>query len=224
VLDPVAYADAVLRMQLAANGITVGKPTRRETVSESAVPLLTFEGHPMSEIVRRCLKYSNNVIAESLVKALGAHATGAAGSWQNGVPALKRALSEAGIPTDGMTIVDGSGLSYDDRVTPHQLASALRRADAAFGYGPELIAALPIAARDGTLEKRAEGVVDAVRAKTGLLTRITALSGFAELADGTQVVFSVMVNGFRSSDERAMEAVDAFLAALRSASPVTAHP
>jgi D-alanyl-D-alanine carboxypeptidase len=57
-----------------------------------------------------------------------------------------------------------------------------------------------------------------VRAKTGLLTRITALSGFAELADGTQVVFSLIVNGYRSSDERAMDAVDGFVSALTAAS------
>ena len=55
-------------------------------------------------------------------------------------------------------------------------------------------------------------------AKTGLLTGVTALSGFAELADGTQVAFSVIANGFRSSAERAMDAVDGFVSALTTAS------
>jgi PBP4 family serine-type D-alanyl-D-alanine carboxypeptidase len=218
VLDPVGYAAAVLRMQLEANGIAVEGETRRAVVPGSAVPLLTFDGHPMAEIVRLFLKYSNNAIAESLVKALGARATGGRGSWRSGIPALKQALAEAGLATEGMTIADGSGLSYDNRVSPRQMVSALRLAGASFRFGPEFVASLPIAAGDGTLEKRAAEAASAVRGKTGLLTRVTALSGFAELADGTQVVFSVIVNGFRSNAERAMDAIDGFVSALTAAS------
>jgi D-alanyl-D-alanine carboxypeptidase/D-alanyl-D-alanine-endopeptidase (penicillin-binding protein 4) len=91
---------------------------------------------------------------------------------------------------------------------------ALRLADGSFRFGPELVAALPIAAADGTLEKRAEGAAHAVRAKTGLLTRVTALSGFAQLGGGAEAVFSVIVNGYRGSDEAAMEALDRFVSEL----------
>jgi D-alanyl-D-alanine carboxypeptidase len=62
-----------------------------------------------------------------------------------------------------------------------------------------------------------------VRAKTGLLTRVTALSGFAELADGTQVVFSLIANGFRGDAERAMDAVDGFVSALTADSSPAAQ-
>jgi len=218
VLDPVGYASSVLRLQLEANGIAVNGVPRRAVVPESAVPLLTFDGRSVAQIVRLFLKYSNNAIAEGLVKALGAQATGGKGSWQNGVPAMKDALAAAGLSTEGMTIVDGSGLSYDNRVSPRQMVAALRLADSSFRFGPEFVASLPIAAGDGTLEKRAAEAADAVRAKTGLLTRITALSGFAELADGTQVVFSLIANGFGSSAEGAMDAVDGFVNALTTAS------
>jgi D-alanyl-D-alanine carboxypeptidase/D-alanyl-D-alanine-endopeptidase (penicillin-binding protein 4) len=223
VLDPVAYASSVLRLQLEANGIAVNGVSRRAVVPESAVPLLTFDGRSMAQIVRLFLKYSNNAIAEGLVKALGARATGGKGSWRNGVPAMTDALAAAGLSTEGMTIVDGSGLSYDNRVSPRQMVAALRLADSSFRFGPEFVASLPIAAGDGTLEKRAAEAANAVRAKTGLLTRVTALSGFAELADGTQVVFSVIANGFRSSAERAMDAVDGFVNALTTAS-ISAEP
>jgi len=218
VLDPVGYADAVLRMQLEAIGIAVEGATRRAAVPESALPLLTFDGHPLAEVVRLFLKYSNNSIAESLVKALGAQATGGPGSWRNGIPALGAALVAAGLSTEGMTLADGSGLSHDNRVTARQMVSALRLADASFRFGPEFVGSLPIGAGDGTLAKRASDSASAVRAKTGLLTGVTALSGFAELADGNQVVFSVIVNGFRSSAERAVDAVDGFVSALTAAS------
>ena len=127
-----------------------------------------------------------------------------------------------------MTIVDGSGLSHDDRVSPRQMVAALHLADSSFSFGPEFVASLPIAAGDGTLEKRAAKAANAVRAKTGLLTGVTALSGFAVLADGTEVVFSLIANGFRGSAERAMDAVDDFANTLTSSSispePAQAKP
>jgi len=214
VADPVGYADAVLRMQLAANGIEVAGPTQRGAVPDEAVPLLAFEGHPVAEIVRRCLKFSNNVVAESLVKALGAQASGAPGSWENGVPALRAALAQAGLPLAGVVLADGSGLAYDNRVTPRLLVAALRYADDSFDFGPEFLAGLPIAGRDGTLKKRTGAALDAIRAKTGLLTRVTALAGLARLADGGEVVFALMVNDYKSSDDGAMRAVDGFATAL----------
>jgi D-alanyl-D-alanine carboxypeptidase/D-alanyl-D-alanine-endopeptidase (penicillin-binding protein 4) len=127
---------------------------------------------------------------------------------------MRAELAAAGIDMRGVTLADGSGLCYENRVPPRVLVGALRLADGSFRFGPELVAALPIAAADGTLEKRAEGAAHAVRAKTGLLTRVTSLSGFAQLGDGAEAVFSVIVNGYRGSDEAAMEALDRFVAEL----------
>lgn len=214
VSDPLRYAGAVLRLQLEANGIAVGGDTVLGPVPESAVSLLAFEGRPLAEIVRLLLKFSNNSIGETLVKSLGARAAGAPGSWENGIPALRAELAGLGLDTQGLAIVDGSGLSYDNRLSPRLLVGALRVAAGSFRFGPELAAALPIAGADGTLEDRAEASAQAVRAKTGLLTRVTGLSGYARRADGSDVVFSILVNGFRVSADRAMAAVDAFVAAL----------
>jgi D-alanyl-D-alanine carboxypeptidase/D-alanyl-D-alanine-endopeptidase (penicillin-binding protein 4) len=131
-----------------------------------------------------------------------------------GIAAVRDQLERIGIDVAGLSIVDGSGLSYQNRVTPRTLVSALRVAKGSFEFGPEFVAALPIAAADGTLEKRTEGAADRVRAKTGLLTRITSLSGYAMSADGQPLVFSILVNGFSSSDEAAMDAVDHFASEL----------
>jgi D-alanyl-D-alanine carboxypeptidase/D-alanyl-D-alanine-endopeptidase (penicillin-binding protein 4) len=214
VIDPARYAGAVIRMQLEAVGIAVDGVTRSGPVPEGAVLLHAFEGKPVSEIVRLFVKYSNNAIAESLVKALGVQAGAEVGSWRSGMRALRERLQELGLDTSELRLVDGSGLSYDNRLTPRALVDALRIADRSFRFGPELAAALPIAAADGTLEKRAEDAAAAVRAKTGLLTRVTGLSGYARLGDGRDVVFSVLSNGYRSDAERAMNALDGFLEAL----------
>ncbi len=213
-LDPAGYAGAVIRMQLEALGIEVAGPTLRGPVPPAAEPLLEFQGKPLAEIVRLFVKFSNNSIAESLVKSLGLRAQDGPGSWQTGIPALRRELRALGLDTEGLQLVDGSGLSYDNRLTPRALVDVLRLAGASFRFGPELESALPIANGDGTLEERAEGAAHAVRAKTGLLTRVTGLSGYARLGDGREVIFSVLTNGYRGSAERAMAALDGFVAEL----------
>jgi D-alanyl-D-alanine carboxypeptidase/D-alanyl-D-alanine-endopeptidase (penicillin-binding protein 4) len=214
VLDPTGYAGAVLREQLAAHGIAVDGETRIGPVPAGAERLLSFEGEPLSEVVRLFMKYSNNLMGETLVKQLGALASGQPGSWENGIPALRAALEELGLATQGLVLVDGSGLSYENRASPRAMVDALRLAAASFAFGPELAASLPIAAMDGTLARRAEGAAQRVRAKTGLLTRVTALSGYARLADGRDAAFSLLVNGFRSSTDRAIAAMDGFASAL----------
>ncbi len=214
VSDPVAYAGAVLRWQLEANGISVTGGVERGTVPANAESLFVFKGFPLSEVVQRFMKYSNNTIAETLVKLLGVNGSGAPGSWATGVPALHRRLEELGLAPSSMRLSDGSGLSRENRVPPRSFVGALQLADASFAWGPELIAALPIAAADGTLEKRANGSIGRVRAKTGLLTGVTGLSGFARSKSGEDYVFSILVNGYPHGDRAAMNALDRFVEVL----------
>lgn len=214
VLDPALYAGSVLAAQLRAVGIAVGPGLAHAAVPETARPLLAFEGPPLSDVVRSFLKYSNNQIGESLVKSLAVRSGDVPGSWSVGATAVRHALEGLGLPTEGLSLVDGSGLSYENRVTPRLLVAALRAARDSFRFGPEFEAALPIASSDGTLEKRADAAVGRVRAKTGLLTRVTSLSGYAERADGSRLFFAVITNGFRRSAEEAMDALDGFAAAL----------
>jgi D-alanyl-D-alanine carboxypeptidase/D-alanyl-D-alanine-endopeptidase (penicillin-binding protein 4) len=214
VVDPLGYAGALLRMQLEANGIEVEGEIRRGVVPPDAKPLLAFEGRPIADIARLFMKHSNNVIAESLLKALAAHAGARPASWEQGLAVARRELERLGLPIAGATLVDGSGLSYENRVSPRLFVEALRVAERSFRFGPEFVSALPIGAADGTLEKRAQGVGAALRAKTGLLTRVSGLSGYARLADGRVAVFSILVNGFRGSADAAMRAIDQFVAEL----------
>jgi D-alanyl-D-alanine carboxypeptidase/D-alanyl-D-alanine-endopeptidase (penicillin-binding protein 4) len=213
VLDPVRYAGSVMRAMLEANGISVGGHDRQGAVSDSMVLLLEYEGKSLADVVQLFLKYSNNSMGETLVKGLGAR-QGGVGTWAKGVAALRAELERLGVDVAGLSLVDGSGLSYQNRVTPRTLVSALRIAKSSFDFGPEFIAGLPIAAADGTLEKRAKAAADRVRAKTGLLTGGTSLSGYAVSEAGEPLVFSILVNGFTGSAEAAMAAVDRFAAEL----------
>ena len=214
VLDPVAYAGSVLRWQLESQGIEVAGRVRSGRIAPGAELLFSFEGRSLSEIVQLFVKHSNNSVAEALVKTLGRQDSGEPGSWNEGVPALRRTFESMGVFLDGSRFVDGSGLSYENRISPRTLVEALSAARRSFHYGPELIAALPIAGQDGTLARRTKQSRGRVRAKTGLLTRVTGLSGYAWTDDGEELVFSILVNGYRGSDEEAMAAVDGFAEAL----------
>jgi len=210
VRDPAMYAGGVFRMQLESVGVKVAGKVRRGAVSSLSNVLAVHEGRPLAEIVRLFMKYSNNSIAESLVKNLAVASGSTPGSWPAGLRALRSELEGLGLLGPGAVLVDGSGLSPENRLTARMLATALRVGAASFRVGPELVAALPIAHRDGTLERRADGAEDRVRAKTGLLSdqRATALSGFVELAGGDRAVFSILVNGHSGGSRAAMDAVD----------------
>lgn len=212
---PALYAGAVFALQLEAVGIPVGGRVRRRT-EELPHLLATHQGRPLSEIVELFMKYSNNSIAESLVKSLAVEAGHVPGSWPAGLAALRVELGELGLLAPGAVLVDGSGLSPDNRLSARMLVDAIRAGGRSFGFGPEFVAAMPIAGRDGTLEHRAARSTDRVRAKTGLLgdQRVTALSGRALLADGDTVVFSILVNGHAGGSQAAMDAVDRFVAEL----------
>ena len=218
VAHPARYAAAVAGLQLEAVGIQVGGRTRFGSApaedSQSAELLLRFEGHPVSKLVALFLKNSNNMMGEAFIKAMGRGEGGEPGTWQNGRDALRRILTELGLDLSGVKLADGSGLSRDNRVSARFLVNLLRAADAEFRIGPELFAALPIAGRDGTLRRRAAGALDQVRAKTGLLTGVTGLSGVARTAGGREVVFSILANGYRRGDRAAMDALDGFAEAI----------
>jgi len=218
VADPTAYAVSVFAASLAANGIALDDPTL--AVAEAppgALRLLAFQGPELASSVRLLLQYSSNPIAEGLLKAMGGAETGEPGSFANGARALRATLAALGLDLAGAEIVDGSGLSLRDRVSPRTLVAALRIARGSFAIGPELLSGLPVAGRNGTLAHRAPDASERVRAKTGTLSGVVALSGFADAADGEELVFALLVNGARSN---AVAGVDAFASALVSCAGV----
>ncbi|MEE8166635.1 MAG: D-alanyl-D-alanine carboxypeptidase, partial [Myxococcota bacterium] len=146
------------------------------------------------------------------------------GNWLEGIRALRKELGKLGVDLGNATIVDGSGLSLLNRVTPRTFVGALRVGLDSFQLGPEFVASMPIAERDGTLEKRLQGGAGRIRAKTGLIgdAAVTSLSGYVERADGETLIFSILVNGYSGSSGVAIDAVDRLARTLLEA-PLPAH-
>lgn len=209
VRNPTAYATDVFVRALASHGVTVAGTAEGATPPDARV-LASRASIPLAELMVPFLKLSNNSHAEILVKAMGREARGR-GSWSAGLAVLDTRMRELGIDPDAYRLVDGSGLSTMDVVTPAQVATLLDNARTRPWF-ETWYDALPVAgAADrmvgGTLRGRMNGTPAEgdVHAKTGSMTGVTALSGYVTAADGQPLVFSVMFNDFLSGPPRDLE-------------------
>ncbi|MCU1678286.1 MAG: D-alanyl-D-alanine carboxypeptidase/D-alanyl-D-alanine-endopeptidase [Frankiales bacterium] len=211
--DPALAAAQLFRAALVRAGVHVTGAAAHGTASDTTVPLASVDSPPLSAIVRWMDRVSDNFEAEMLLKQLGA-VQAERGSTASGVGVVAGLLVQAGVPMAGVRLVDGSGLSLLDRFTANALVSLLTVMWNDPGVRPELLAALPVAGRSGTLVHRMRGTAAAgvVLAKTGTTSNASALSGFV----GDRYVFSILQNGWPLSWDWARVAQDRFAAVLAS--------
>jgi D-alanyl-D-alanine carboxypeptidase/D-alanyl-D-alanine-endopeptidase (penicillin-binding protein 4) len=209
--DPALAAAQLFRALLVRAGVSVAGAAAHGTAGDTALPLAAVDSPPLSRIVRWMDHESDNFVAEMLLKQLGA-VQGTRGSTAVGVGVVTGLLVQAGVPMDGVRLVDGSGLSLLDRLTANALVALLTAMWNDPGVRPELLAALPVAGRSGTLDDRMRSgpATGVVRAKTGTTNNASALSGFV----GDRYVFSVLQNGWPVSWTWARIAQDRFATVL----------
>jgi D-alanyl-D-alanine carboxypeptidase/D-alanyl-D-alanine-endopeptidase (penicillin-binding protein 4) len=218
VREPTGYFLAVLRETLREAGIAVegaaldADDLPLEDLSvRRAVPLFTYHSPPLREILPAMLKPSQNWIAETLLRTLGRELRGE-GSARAGAAAADSIFRSWGLDTEPLRLVDGSGLSRYNLVTPELLAGLLRH----MRQNPhwELwYASLPVGGVDGTLARRMRGtpLEGNVHAKTGTLSGVRSLSGYLTTAGGQELIFSMMVNHHARSASTADRVIDAAL-------------
>lgn len=209
--DPAFYTAYVFRERLALRGITVNGTIQRGSIPLRARLLGSHASEPLPAVIRFMLKESDNLAAELLIKTIGRHESGQTGSTENGLKVLRKVLGAvAGLDTLEYRMVDGSGLSWYDLVTPNQTIALLSAAYQDSTMRVALWDALPVAGIDGTLKNRmrsspAKGML---RAKTGSLSGASCLSGFVTAQEGETLVFSIMMNNFVGSSSAARRAQD----------------
>lgn len=205
VVNPTIFVAQGLKDGLASRGITVsGEAVDLDDVAAAEMQnpaerrvLASAESPPLRDIATVLMKMSQNLYAETLLKALGA-AGGGLGTAEGGRLAVRKTLDAWGVPGDGYVMFDGSGLSRYNYVTAATLTTVLERMYKDPRHHDPFIATLPIAGKDGTLgtrmrRTRAEG--NAV-AKTGSISNVRALSGFVRSRDGEMLLFSILTNDF----------------------------
>lgn len=197
--DPERRAARSLTNRLRALGVRVTMEAGAGAPPSGLRRIVTLRSDPFGVLIRRMNRRSRNFYAEVLGKWLGGLVLGGAGSIAKGASAIERFAGAHGV---SLVAHDASGLSYWNRIRPQDLVELLWFA-ATRPWGDSLRAGLPTGGQ-GTLEERLVGVK--VRAKTGTLIDISALSGWVWLEqEGRWGEFSIMSRGMSKSDAVAIE-------------------
>lgn len=213
VIDPVAHFIMHFRRALLAEDVVETTDTHRYTQTSADTELAAVESPPLSVLLVETNQNSNNLYAEALLRTLGVElgkmTTSTDATAQLGIDVIKSTLTELGVDPSGYILADGSGLSRHNLVSPEALVQTLKvmaRSSQANVYR----ASLPVAGISGTLKNRfrdsdAQGIV---RAKTGTMSGIVALSGYLDAPEYEPLVFSIIVNQSDRSAVILREAID----------------
>ena len=208
---PALAAGLLFRAALRQAGVAVGGKVTVGTSEALQAPLATIQSPPLWRILRFMDRESDNFTAELLLKQLGAFA-GGQGTSAAGAAEVFAVLQREQVSTEGVAIVDGSGLSSLDRLTPDCILALLRDAWSQPELRATFTSVLPVAGRNGTLETRMRSgpARGRVLAKTGTTDLASALSGFA----ASRYAFSILQNGHPVSAWWARTAQDRFATTL----------
>jgi D-alanyl-D-alanine carboxypeptidase/D-alanyl-D-alanine-endopeptidase (penicillin-binding protein 4) len=215
--DPVEWSGRNLIFFLSQRGITVGGKARPGERTPEMKLLAKADSKPIALAVADMMKFSNNYVAEMLTKNLAAHkAPTETASLEAGMKVVRSTLAEMGIPESRFTLVNPSGLSRRNKMKAADMAKVLAASYRHFPSFAEYLTALPMAGIDGTLKNRMKNSAGQgwVRAKTGLLTGVVGLAGYAGRKDGSVRAFVFIFNGKGEQGDSARRLFDALATEL----------
>lgn len=232
--DPALWASTKLKQLLIARGIQVdGEVASRDFRAapsaqfdpQKGIELASIESATLTDIVRKTNKQSNNLYAELILRTLGKEKgitvsdpdprkNAARGDDEAGVAVIRKWFSDHQIDVSTMALQDGSGLSRLDLITPESAARLLAIASQA-SWRQAFYDSLPIAGHDGTLQGRMTNLTGRIAAKTGTLTYVHSLSGYAITRSGDAVAFSILCND-ATGEARPVRTIDAIASRIAS--------
>lgn len=168
---------------------------RNVIVEEDIEPLLSFDSLPLTDMIARINKHSNNVMVRQLLYTLGAEANGAPGTEESGKAVISKWLTDNGLASTKISIENGAGLSRNTRTTAKDMAEMLQFAWRQ-PYMPEYLASMALSGLDGTLRRRFNDadLLGKARLKTGSLDHVTAIAGYLQSRSGRRFVIVAMQN------------------------------
>ena len=178
-------------------------------VSEGRLPqeamLIGLRGHSLFEVLRTMMKESDNLYAESMFYNLAASSGHRPARAIDAARQERAILDRCDLNSARYRIADGSGLSLYNYLSAEAEVAILRYAYRRVDLYDKLLPSLPIAGRDGTLNKRMKGTLaeNNVQAKTGTVAGVSSLAGYLTAANGHRLCFSIMNQGvLKTSDAR----------------------
>jgi D-alanyl-D-alanine carboxypeptidase/D-alanyl-D-alanine-endopeptidase (penicillin-binding protein 4) len=155
------------------------------------------------------MKFSNNFIAEMLTKQIAVHMGYKNASISDGIKSIQKVMqSDYQLDPSKYVFVNPSGFTHKNKISACDLSKVLYLAQKDFSVGPALIASLPRPGGEGTLRRRMKGGEKSIRAKTGLLSGVIGLAGYASNSKGEVFSFAFMYNGKESGEESARNLFD----------------
>jgi serine-type D-Ala-D-Ala carboxypeptidase/endopeptidase (penicillin-binding protein 4) len=222
--DPALYAAEVLRDALLRRGISIrGEAVTRHRFPDEAAPsespklafvLAEHRSPPLFDLLQVVDKVSQNLHAEMFLREVSV-ASGHAGSREAGLAAMDEFLSGIGISNSEYQFTDGSGLSRATLVSPTAITQLLVHMHQS-PHRDDWLNLLPIGGEDGTLGSRFAGHPEAraIRAKTGTLGHVKAISGYADTSAHGRVAFSLLVNNFEEPAPGVTKSMDELVLAV----------
>lgn len=215
VWKPEMYFLTLAKEELRRQGIELDGTITVDTLPANA-KLLAAHLQPMDSMIVYLNKVSDNLSAENLLKIIGATQYGSPGTTQHGISVVKRVLAGFGIDSTKFLMVDGSGVSHYDLLTPEIYIKLLTGMYNQKNLFDLYYASLPIAGVDGTLSNRMKNTPaqNNVHAKTGSISGVSTLSGYVHTADNEPLAFSIMMQNFIGSDSLYHAAQDSIAALM----------
>lgn len=186
--DVSRYVAAQMKALLAARGIALAEPPGLGAAPLDSVVLWDHKSAPLGALESHMLYVSDNHYAEELLRTVG----GAGGTPDDagGVAAERRFLERENIPVPGLRLFDGSGLSPSNRVAAITISRLLLSQEAALYH------LLPLGGREGTLADYGfTSALGRVRAKSGHLSDVSSLAGYANTTHHGRVAFAFLIDG-----------------------------
>lgn len=213
--DPALFTTGAFRKSLEREGVEVEGALRLGATPEHASRVGAYYSPPLATLAVDMNRESVNHIAELLFRdAARTAAPDGVGSAERANGLLRELLvTKAGVRSDAVSAVDGSGLSSLNRITPRALVQLLGFANRA-PWAPEFHASLPVAGKSDMLRRRmtATPAQGNLHAKTGTTNEVIALGGYVTASNGELLAFSFLYNGRERWGAR--ETIDAMGATL----------
>jgi D-alanyl-D-alanine carboxypeptidase/D-alanyl-D-alanine-endopeptidase (penicillin-binding protein 4) len=207
VVDQPLYAAGVTRSLLQQRGITVEGQAETGPAPAGGTVLWLHRSAPLRTLLGHMLFESDNHYAEQLLRAVGAREAGV-GTEASGARVERAVFRQLGAPTDGLRVVDGSGLAPTDRVAPLDLAELLARAGLE-PAGDVLYHDLPRVGIEGTVRHHdLTTALGRARAKSGHIEDVDALAGYVDTHRHGRVAFAILVNDPRADDDAVYDGMD----------------
>ncbi|GAB4299234.1 MAG: D-alanyl-D-alanine carboxypeptidase/D-alanyl-D-alanine-endopeptidase [Ignavibacteriaceae bacterium] len=213
--DPPLDAARTLYEKLKSKKINI-KGTFIKGVSPSNINLLAESSVQLRELIKLINKRSDNFMAECLFKTLGAEYSGKQGNSFFATQAIITFMKENGIFSEGTSIVDGSGISRFDKVTPGAISRLMERMYFDLKNFDDFYNSLSIAGVDGTLSDRLIGTCaeNNFRGKTGTLNGVSSLSGYLTTKSGDDLIITIIFEFKRGGAKLHRDIQDKIITAL----------